>query len=188
MFLAADSRQNSRMGEILHINSDYKRSLLEGLALFRGVDPDDVQELLQNCDRRDLQAGELLLSPGSKNENVYIVLSGGLDVHVGSIETPALASMSGVASRCVPAPGRFEIVMTGSCSTRRIVRPRPKPVISCGRRVGGGIERPISSAVRGYSPLGSASRGGRGRPSSRGDSTIARPKSFTRSRPDFFAW
>jgi diguanylate cyclase (GGDEF)-like protein len=77
----------------LAINSDYKRSLLEGLELFHGVCPDDVQELLQHCDRRDLAKGELLLSPGEKNEYVYIVLSGSLNVHVGSPDAPILTSM-----------------------------------------------------------------------------------------------
>lgn len=81
------------MPQILPINSDYKRQLLEGLELFHGVCPDDVQELLQNCDRRDLAEGELLISPGTKNEHVYIVLSGSLNVHVGAPETPVLAKM-----------------------------------------------------------------------------------------------
>ena len=81
------------MSQSLAINSDYKRSLLEGLELFRGVRPDDVQELLQNCDRRDLGKGELLLSPGEKNEHVFIVLSGSLNVHVGSPDAPVLATM-----------------------------------------------------------------------------------------------
>ncbi len=75
------------------INSDYKRSLLEGLELFRGVEPDDVQDLLQRCDRRDIEAGELLLSPLAKNEHVFIVLSGALNVHVGDPETPVLVTM-----------------------------------------------------------------------------------------------
>jgi len=75
------------------INSDYKRSLLEGLELFQGVCADDVQDLLQCCDRRDLAEGEMLLSPGLKNEHVFIVLSGGLNVHVGSPEAPVLANM-----------------------------------------------------------------------------------------------
>ena len=74
-------------------NSDYQRSLLGGLELFHGVRPDDVQQLLQACDRCDLETGELLLSPGKKNENVYVVLSGELDVHVGSTDSPALATM-----------------------------------------------------------------------------------------------
>ncbi len=77
----------------LAINSDYKRSLLNSLELFHGVSPDDVQELLQHCDRRDLAAGELLLSPGASNEHVFIVLSGSLNIHVGSPETPILATM-----------------------------------------------------------------------------------------------
>jgi diguanylate cyclase (GGDEF)-like protein len=81
------------MVQSLAINSDYKRSLLQALELFRGVRPDDVQDLLQRCDRRDLAAGELLLSPGAKNEHVFIVLSGSLNVHVGSPSTPVLATM-----------------------------------------------------------------------------------------------
>ena len=81
------------MSQTLAINSDYKRSLLEGLELFQGVSPDDVQHLLQRCDRRDLEEGDTLLSPGSKNEHVFIVLSGSLNIHVGSPDTPPLATM-----------------------------------------------------------------------------------------------
>ena len=74
-------------------NSDYQRSLLSGLELFHGVCPEDVQQLLQKCDRCDLETSELLLSPGNKNENVYLVLSGELNVHVGSTDSPPLATM-----------------------------------------------------------------------------------------------
>ncbi len=87
------------MPQTLAINSDYKRSLLEGLELFQGVRADDVRDLLQNCDRRDLDEGELLLSPSEKNEHVFIVLSGALNVHVGSLDTPVLATMD--AGACV---------------------------------------------------------------------------------------
>lgn len=75
------------------MNSDYQRSLLAGLELFHGVEPADVQELLRKCDRRDLEPGELLLSPGSKNENVFMVLSGSLNVHVGTLDAPILVTM-----------------------------------------------------------------------------------------------
>ena len=80
-------------GDTSTINSDYQRSLLAGLELFQGVEPGDVQELLRRCDRRDLPTGELLLSPGSKNENVFVVLSGSLNVHVGSPDAPILVTM-----------------------------------------------------------------------------------------------
>ena len=81
------------MQESLAINSDYKRSLFDSLELFRGVSPDDVQELLRRCDRCDLAEGELLLSPGEKNEHVFVVLSGSVNVHVGSPDTPVIATM-----------------------------------------------------------------------------------------------
>ena len=81
------------MQEPKSTNSDYKRSLLQSLQLFRGVLPEDIQELLQRCERRDIATGEVLLSPGETNEHVFIVLSGALDIHVGSLETPALTTM-----------------------------------------------------------------------------------------------
>ncbi len=74
-------------------NSDYRRSLLEGLELFRNVVPNDIHELLQRCDRRDIEANELLLSPETENQNVYVVLSGSLNVYVGSPKAPILATM-----------------------------------------------------------------------------------------------
>ena len=91
--LVRDSVDNKRMPESLAVNSDYKRSLLHSLDLFKGVYPDDIHELLQHCDRRDIETGELLLSPGEKNEHVFVVLSGSLNIHVGAPETPIIATM-----------------------------------------------------------------------------------------------
>lgn len=87
------------MQESLATNSDYKRSLLDSLDLFKGVYPDDIQSLLQRCDRRDLEEGEHLLSPREKNEHVFVVLSGSLNIHVGSPDAPVLATME--AGECV---------------------------------------------------------------------------------------
>ena len=93
------SGDNHRMQESISTNSDYKRSLLDSLRLFKGVFPDDIQTMLQRCERRDLAAGEILLSPGDSNEEVFVVLSGSLDVHVGSPDAPALTTME--AGDCV---------------------------------------------------------------------------------------
>ena len=73
--------------------SDYRQSLLHALELFQGVHSDDVQGMLQRCDRHDLAAGSMLLSPGTSNECVFIVLSGSLNVHIGSPGGPILATM-----------------------------------------------------------------------------------------------
>ncbi len=77
---------------MLAINSDYKRSLLEALDLFRGVQPDDIQDPLSRCQRRDLAVGEILLEPTRKNEHVFVVLSGSLNVHLGSPDAPVLTT------------------------------------------------------------------------------------------------
>ncbi len=99
MLMGVNFRKNYGMSQAQAINSDYKRSLLQELELFRGVDADDVKELLQSCTRRDLAEGELLLSPSETNEHVFVVLSGTLNVHVGSLDAPVLASME--AGACV---------------------------------------------------------------------------------------
>lgn len=75
-------------------DTDYQRTLLAGLTLFRGVCSDDVAALLRNCERTDIGAGEILLSPGHDNENVFVVLSGRLNVHVGSPDAAVLATMN----------------------------------------------------------------------------------------------
>ena len=87
------------MQESLSINSDYKRSLLDSLQLFKGVYPDDIQMLLQRCERRDIAGAETLLSPDERNDNVFILLSGSVNVHVGSPDTPAMTTME--AGECV---------------------------------------------------------------------------------------
>ncbi len=74
-------------------NSDYQQSLLSSIALFRDVSPDDVQLLLERCDRLDMAQGDILLKPGVKNEYLFIVLSGRLDVRLGSPDAPIIASM-----------------------------------------------------------------------------------------------
>ena len=74
-------------------DSDFQRSLLEALQLFRGVDPDVVQDLLSGCGRHDLAAGELLLRPDRENNSVYVVLSGQLRVHLGSVDNQPLADL-----------------------------------------------------------------------------------------------
>ncbi len=75
------------------ITSDYKRSLLAGLRLFQGVNADAVQELLQACGRRDAGRGEVVLAPDSTNESVFIVLSGSLSVHVGSLDARSIRQL-----------------------------------------------------------------------------------------------
>jgi diguanylate cyclase (GGDEF)-like protein len=68
------------------IDTDFKRSLLNSIALFRGVEPDEISDLLSSCARIDIEKGKTLLSPQTPNHCVYIVLSGALRVHVGAID------------------------------------------------------------------------------------------------------
>ncbi|HZF31735.1 MAG TPA: GGDEF domain-containing protein [Gammaproteobacteria bacterium] len=70
------------------LDSDFKRTLLQSIALFRGVDPDVVADLLPQCGRIDVAEGEVLLAPDRVNRCVYVVLSGRLAVHLGALDAP----------------------------------------------------------------------------------------------------
>ncbi len=74
--------------------SDFRRSLLRSIALFRDVEPQTVSDLLNQSTRMDIKAGELLLSPDRANDCVYIVLSGGLEVRLGSRDAQKVANIT----------------------------------------------------------------------------------------------
>jgi diguanylate cyclase (GGDEF)-like protein len=75
-------------------DSDFTHSLLESIALFRGVSPETVADLLPRCGRIDVAEGDVLLSPERTNRCVYVVLSGRLSVHLGSLNAPKIADLA----------------------------------------------------------------------------------------------
>ncbi|HMB73106.1 MAG TPA: GGDEF domain-containing protein [Gammaproteobacteria bacterium] len=74
-------------------HTDIRESLLRSIALFRDVDPDAINDLLPRCSRIDIRKGEMLLSPTRPNRCVYIVLSGQLEVRLGSLDSPRIAGL-----------------------------------------------------------------------------------------------
>jgi diguanylate cyclase (GGDEF)-like protein len=75
------------------IDTDFRRSLLQGIALFRGIDGESISDLLPQCGRIDVKEGHVLLSPQRENHCVYVVLSGRLSVHLGSLDAPKIADL-----------------------------------------------------------------------------------------------
>jgi diguanylate cyclase (GGDEF)-like protein len=75
------------------IDTDFRRSLLQGIALFRGIDAESMSDLLPQCGRIDVSRGQVLLSPERENQCVYVVLSGRLSVHLGSLDAPKIADL-----------------------------------------------------------------------------------------------
>jgi diguanylate cyclase (GGDEF)-like protein len=75
------------------VDTDFRRSLLQGIALFRGIDTESMTDLLPQCGRIDANEGQVLLSPERENHCVYVVLSGRLSVHLGSLDAPKIADL-----------------------------------------------------------------------------------------------
>jgi sigma-B regulation protein RsbU (phosphoserine phosphatase) len=61
-------------------------SILEQ-ALFQGIPAGTIQSLISGCEIRLLQPGEVLLEPGQRNQNLYLLLDGQAKVHIDRIDT-----------------------------------------------------------------------------------------------------
>ncbi len=64
---------------------------LPRVQLFRNVNPEDIRTFLLQCECRELDTDEVLLSPDMDNHHLYIVLSGGLIVTLQDYEAEALS-------------------------------------------------------------------------------------------------
>ncbi len=75
-------------------DSGHNLSLLDSLDLFRGLAIDRVESYLNRCERADVRAGQVLLSPEQDNDNVYVILSGTLRIHLDSLDNPPLTELN----------------------------------------------------------------------------------------------
>ncbi|RJQ49355.1 MAG: GGDEF domain-containing protein [Gammaproteobacteria bacterium] len=71
------------------------RRLIGEASLFNGVRLEGITYLLEDCAFKQLMKGETLLAPNRKNDNLYVLLSGGLSVHLGSPESAPLLKLGG---------------------------------------------------------------------------------------------
>ncbi len=58
--------------------------------LFVNADLEALEGLLHACPVRDVKPEEILLSPGQSNQNLYLLLSGCLRVHVDSVKSESV--------------------------------------------------------------------------------------------------
>ena len=66
---------------------------LYNLKVLRGVSLTSVEELLEACDVRRLNPGDVLLSMGQTNSTMYMILSGKLSVHLDGPQSEAVAML-----------------------------------------------------------------------------------------------
>jgi diguanylate cyclase (GGDEF)-like protein len=75
------------------------RKLIRQAALFNGMSLEGVNYLLEECALMQIRKGETLLAPTKKNDNLYILLSGGLSVHLDGPEGAPLLKLD--SGECV---------------------------------------------------------------------------------------
>jgi len=76
----------------LRIHND--EELFSRLQLFWGVTLESVIGHLDRCLEIDLSAGSVLIAPPKRNEDVYIVQSGELNIYLESLESAPIATIS----------------------------------------------------------------------------------------------
>ena len=65
------------------INADRRRNaFISNLELCRGVPYNRIEAILERCPVQDLEAGEVLLQPDQANHNLYLLLTGCLDINL----------------------------------------------------------------------------------------------------------
>lgn len=66
---------------------------LQQLRLFHKVASGSLDQLLQEFRARELEAGEVLLSPFNRNQYLYLVVRGRLRVYLGSLDNQAVSTL-----------------------------------------------------------------------------------------------
>ena len=76
------------------LSDDDKRAISES-PLFQGVAFAQIEAELQSAAVRELQSGEVLLTPGSRNFNIFVVLSGQVHICLDRVDSQPVAKLAG---------------------------------------------------------------------------------------------
>ena len=85
---------------------------LSRLNLFHGVSFDSIAAHVEALPEMRLRAGELLLSPGRRNDRVFLLLEGRLRVHLDSLDEPPLLVLA--PGECVGEMSIIEEAVTSA--------------------------------------------------------------------------
>jgi CRP-like cAMP-binding protein len=114
----------------VRLSSPVRLEELLGQKLFTGVDVEAALYLFEGCRRRMLAQGETLISPGSREPLVYLILTGTLDVLLDQ-GAHAVATLN--AGDCV---GELSL-LDGRPRSAGVVAKEPSVVLEVGRRPSG---------------------------------------------------
>ncbi|MBU1743395.1 MAG: GGDEF domain-containing protein [Proteobacteria bacterium] len=71
----------------------FSREELKKIKLFRLVDIESIQGILDACTFRSLTAGEVLITTGQQNRTVYFLLEGNVRIHLSSLQSEPTATL-----------------------------------------------------------------------------------------------
>ena len=83
--------QDEKFAEAARLKQARFEADVRAVPLFRNTEIRLIIEALDGCDVLELPAGAPLLKPGEANQNVYIPLSGSMDVHLDAKLNPEAA-------------------------------------------------------------------------------------------------
>ncbi len=62
--------------------------------IFKHVDINDIEAILNTCETRDIEAGTVLIQAGQENHDLYLILEGSLRVHLATDMTTPVATLN----------------------------------------------------------------------------------------------
>jgi diguanylate cyclase (GGDEF)-like protein len=93
---------------------------LEKIFLFQGIEPGKLISLLEDCPVLNLDPAELLIAQGDANSTCYFILAGSLRIHLDSLSSAAVSTLSvgesvGEISLLDRQPASAHVVCPDSC-------------------------------------------------------------------------
>jgi len=99
-------------------------STVAGQALFRGISVSTLESLAEHCDAQKLDSGECLLTPGQKNDCLYLLLDGQLKVHIDRVD-----AQGGILIEPGECIGEISII-DGKPATAFVVAEKPSTILA----------------------------------------------------------
>ncbi|MBT8768169.1 GGDEF domain-containing protein [Metapseudomonas boanensis] len=106
-----------------HIKWQEDLQQLSQARLFHNVAPGNLKRLLTEFRACALAAGEVVLSPFNRNQHLYLLLAGRLDVHLGSIDNTPVANL--MPGECA---GEISFI-DNNCPSAYVVAGEPSTVL-----------------------------------------------------------
>ncbi len=104
------------------MNRSRTHSIVEKIPVFKGLSPDQVQQVLDICSERHFKAGQRVCSAGDESSEFFVILSGTLEVRTGAGVALAAIRRMGVVGEMGMLTGRPRSAAVSASADTTVLR------------------------------------------------------------------